>query len=135
MPGKAIDKGAAGLEMTALLSLEMEDYAERPLGFSVGQCEQAGQRVCRRIRLRLIHKGLGLGRQGEVRLVIATSALLMRGHLRGVTRTMPRLGQHEGGNTAAQDEGRGKNPAHHTDTNGPGRRSPAVTARRLAAVP
>jgi hypothetical protein len=133
MPGKALDKGAAGLEMTALLSLEMEGFAERPL-VQRGPCEQAGQRVCRRIRLRLIHKGLGLGRQGEVRPVIVTAALLMRGHLRRVARTMPRLGQHEGGDTAPQDEGRGKNPAHQTDTNGPGRRSPAVTARRLAAV-
>ncbi len=42
MPEKALDKGAAGLEMTALLSLEIEDLAERPLRFSVGQCEQAG---------------------------------------------------------------------------------------------
>lgn len=135
MPGKAIDKGAAGLEMTALLSLEMEDYAERPLGFGVGQCEQAGQLICRRIRLRLIHKGPGGRSERELRLVVVTAALLMRGHLRRVTRTMPRLGQHEGGDTAAQDEGRGKNPAHHTDTNGPGQRSPAVTACRLAAVP
>jgi hypothetical protein len=42
MPRKALDKGAAGLEMTALLSLEIEDSAERPLRFSVGQFEQAG---------------------------------------------------------------------------------------------
>jgi hypothetical protein len=41
MPGKALDKGAAGPEMTAL-SLEIEDLAGRPLRFSVSQCEQAG---------------------------------------------------------------------------------------------
>lgn len=42
MPGNALDKGAAGLEMTALLSLEKEDCAERPLRFSGGYASRPG---------------------------------------------------------------------------------------------
>lgn len=64
-----------------------------------------------------------------------TAALPVGGHLCVVSSTMPRLGQCQGGEPAAQGESGGQNPAHHPGTNGPGRRNPAVTARRPAAVP
>jgi hypothetical protein len=66
---------------------------------------------------------------------MVTAALLMRGDLRRVSGTMPGLGQYEGGDPAAQGKDSGENSTHHTGTNGPGRRSPAVSARHLAAVP
>jgi len=133
MPRKACE-GAAGLEMTALLSLEMEDFAGRPLRFSVGQCEPAGQRVCRRIRCGLISPGPGYRRERVARPVLVTTCLTC-GHVRWASTTVPRLGEHCGSDSTAQGEGRGENCAHRADTNGPGRPSPAVIARRPAAVP
>lgn len=97
--------------------------------------EQAGKRRCRRIRVELIDPGLWLGGKDVAGPMSVPAGLLMCGRLCWVSATMPRLGEHRGGDPASQGEGRGDNPAHHPDTNGPGRRSPAVTARRPTAVP
>ena len=68
----------------------------------------------------LINPGLGLGCEDVAGPVSVTAGLLMCGHLRRVSATVPRLGQHRGGDSAAQGEGGGENSAHHADTNGPG---------------
>lgn len=85
--------------------------------------------------LGLKNPGPGRGSEPDAPVVSMTASWLMRGRLRRAAPGVSRLGQHLSGQPATQRECRSENPAHHPNTNGPGRRSPAMTSRRPAAVP
>jgi hypothetical protein len=121
--------------MTALLSLEMEDIAAAAARSAGASFELAGGAHKPPDIWGLVNPGPGHGGEPDAGLVWVTAGLLMRGHLRLPGITVARLSDHESSDSAAQGQGRGENSAHHANTNGPGRPSPAVTARRPAAVP
>ena len=83
----------------------------------------------------LINPGPGRGGELEPSPVRVTAGVLTCGHLHLASVAMPGLRDHNGGDSASHGHDCGENSAHHANTNGPGRPSPAVTARRPAAVP